>query len=167
MPNESDRTLYSPACAMGAADDSYMGYMPALELIDELNALLAAARAGASVAMKCRYDVSTSDARAFFRSMARDESICRATLARHISRLGGIVTPDVDAFYQPAMAVSDFAKRLEILIRGQGWVVRRLAKMIPRVRDDQIHTDLKSILAMHEQNIHRAAALIQQEVSES
>lgn len=167
MSDESDYTLSSPACSMASADDSYMGYIPASELIDELNTLLAAERAGARVAMKSRHDVSTPDAQAFFRSLARDEAACCAMLARHISSLGGVPTADVGAFYRSAMTISDITKRLEFLNRGQGWVVRRLTKMLPRVRDDQLHADLKSMLTTHEKNIDSTTLLIQQDISGS
>jgi hypothetical protein len=152
---------------MAVADDAYMGYMAESELIDELNTLLAAERAGARVAMKSRHDVLAPKTQEFFRSLARDEAACCAMLARHISNLGGIATSDVGAFYQSAMAISDITKRLEFLNRGQGWVVRRLTTMLPRIRNDRIYAELKAMLTTHEQNIDSTTALIQQDAPAS
>ena len=51
------------------------------------------------------------------------------------------------------MAISDVAERLAFLNRGQGWVVRKLERLLPRVRDDALHADLAAMLKSHQDNI--------------
>jgi Domain of unknown function (DUF6306) len=51
------------------------------------------------------------------------------------------------------MALADLSERIISLNRGQAWVVRKLREMLPRVRDNQLHTDLKDMLRSHEVNI--------------
>ena len=51
------------------------------------------------------------------------------------------------------MAISDVAERLAFLNRGQGWVVRKLERLLPRVRDDALHADLAAMLESHRDNI--------------
>jgi nitronate monooxygenase len=63
----------------------------------------------------------------------------------------------VGAFYDKAMAISDLGERIAFLNRGQGWVVRKLREMLPRVRDDSLHADLTEMLRSHEANIALAA----------
>ena len=57
------------------------------------------------------------------------------------------------------MAIADPGTRIGFLNRGQGWVVRRLQEMLPRVRDDRLHADLRAMLQSHEANIACAQAV--------
>ena len=51
------------------------------------------------------------------------------------------------------MAISDLGERIGFLNRGQGWVVRKLRELLPRVRDNSLHADLSEMLRSHEANI--------------
>jgi nitronate monooxygenase len=57
------------------------------------------------------------------------------------------------AFYAKAMAIDDLAARIGFLNRGQGWVVRKLREIIPRVRDAALYADLNHMLSSHVANI--------------
>ena len=54
------------------------------------------------------------------------------------------------------MAIEGLPERIAFLNRGQGWVVKKLREMLPKVRDDSLHRDLAEMLASHETNIARA-----------
>lgn len=76
---------------------------------------------------------------------------------------GGRVTDDgaepsaaAGAFSDKAMMIADLDERIGFLNRGQGWVVRELREMLPRVRDDGLHAGLAEMLRSHEVNIARA-----------
>jgi nitronate monooxygenase len=60
---------------------------------------------------------------------------------------------DYGAFYGKAMAIADLSDRITFLNRGQGWVVRKLRELLPRVRDNQLQKDLTQMLRSHETNI--------------
>ena len=62
----------------------------------------------------------------------------------------------VGGFYEKAMAIQGFDARLAFVNRGQGWVVRKLRGLLPRVRDDGLHEVLRLMLAAHERNIGSA-----------
>ena len=47
--------------------------------------------------------------------------------------------------------------RIAFINRGQGWVVKKLREMLPKVRDDRMHADFKAMLESHEENIRRAS----------
>jgi nitronate monooxygenase len=64
------------------------------------------------------------------------------------------------AFYGKAMAIGDLGQRIAFVNRGQGWVVRKLREMLPRVRDDKLHADLRDMLASHEANIALANEVV-------
>jgi nitronate monooxygenase len=54
------------------------------------------------------------------------------------------------------MAIGDLRERVAYVNRGQGWVVRKLRDLLPRVRDDRLHGDLGEMLRSHEANISLA-----------
>ncbi len=74
-------------------------------------------------------------------------------LHRHLKALGAAPSSKVGAFYDKAMAIPDLTQRLAFLNRGQGWVVRKLREILPRVRDNALHADLAEMLRSHETNI--------------
>jgi hypothetical protein len=145
--------LSSPACAMHEADDAYMGYAGKDELIAFLNALLEAERAGARVTLESAHAAGSGPIAELMHTIQRDEAHWCAMLARHIKALGAIPSPTVGAFYGKAMAIPDLGERIVFLNRGQGWVVRKLREMLPRVRDNQLHADVSEMLRSHEANI--------------
>lgn len=151
--------LSSPACSMHEADDAYMGFASHEEVLTLLNELLAAERAGTKVAAGSRLNTPETLGR-FLRRLARDEARCCAMLTGHITALGGAATTEMGAFYRAAMAIPDIRARLAFINRGQGWVIRRLKDMLPRVRDDRLHADLSEMLRTHERNIDLANAAL-------
>ena len=74
-------------------------------------------------------------------------------LAGRLRMLGKPPSSKVGAFYNKAMAISDLAERIAFLNRGQGLVVRKLRELLPRVRDNSLHSDLSEMLRSHEANI--------------
>jgi hypothetical protein len=64
-----------------------------------------------------------------------------------VQEFGGRMDHDVD--------------RLRFLNKGQSWVVRALDALLPRVRNEQLHDDLKRMRDAHIVNIAAAEALIE------
>jgi hypothetical protein len=157
MTNRSDDEpsveVSSPACSMHEADDAYMGYAGTAELAAFLNELLEAERAGARVTLKSASAAGSGPIAELMRTIQRDEARWCAMLVPHIKALGAAPSPKVGAFYDKAMAIPNLAERIAFLNRGQGWVVRKLRETLPRVRDNQLHTDLMEMLRSHEANI--------------
>jgi hypothetical protein len=156
MTNRSeDETaeLSSPACSMPEADDTYMGYAGKTELAAFLNELLEAERAGARVTLKSARAAAAGPIAKLMWTIQRDEAHWCAMLIRHLKALGETPSAKVGAFYDKAMAIADLAERITFLNRGQGWVVRKLREMLPRVRNDRLHADLAEMLQSHETNI--------------
>jgi hypothetical protein len=143
----------SPACSMHEADDAYMGYPGKDELITFLNELLEAERAGARVTLESARTAGSGPISELMRTIQRDEARWCGMLLGHIKALGAVPSAKVGAFYGKAMAIADLTERITFLNRGQGWVVRKLRKMLLRVRNDQLHADLSEMLRSHEANI--------------
>lgn len=149
MSNE----LSSSPCYGKDADDGYMGYAPRDELLPALNELLEAERAGARVALASKKTAQDSSISELMGIVHADEAHWCAMLTRHIRRLGGTPSRKTGAFHTKAMKIEDIVARTAFLNRGQSWVVRKLEVLIPRIRDDMLHADLRDMAERHRVNI--------------
>ncbi len=146
----------SPACLAHEADDAYMGFAPRAEIAAFLNELLEAERAGTGVALKSAAAAGGRPYADLLGDIHRDEARWCAMLLKQLKALGEPASPRVGAFQEKCLAIEGMAERIAFLNRGQGWVVRKLKEMIPKVRDDALHRDLGEMLRSHEVNISRA-----------
>lgn len=130
------------------------------EIIDFLNELLEAERAGTRVALDSAREAGAGRFTDLLEHIRHDEARWCAMLLRHIARLGGQASPRMGAFHGKAMAVEGLEARLAFLNRGQGWVVRKLGEMIPRLQDAALRIDLEQMLESHVANIATTNAAI-------
>jgi nitronate monooxygenase len=151
----------SPVCYAARADDAYMGYAACDELIAELNTLLEAERAGARVAARMVSESRDAEMKALAKTIQADEVHWCKALFHALRTLGAEPSAGVGDFYDKAMAIPDLEARLAFVNRGQGWVVRKLRALVPRVRDDDLHTVLREMLDAHERNIATAAEALE------
>jgi len=150
----------SPPCYAAEADDAYMGYAGREEIVAALNILLEAERAGARVALAAAKHGPEPDYAALMRDVRGDEARWCAMLSRHLKRLDAVPSRRTGDFYGKAMAIAEPWERLAFLNRGQSWVVRKLEALMPRVRDERLHADLRAMLESHRVNIERAGVLL-------
>lgn len=136
-----------------ASDNSELAFASNDELVACLNELLEAERAGARVTLETARASRTPAIAELMQHIQHDEARWCAMLLRRIKALDGIASPRMGAFYAKAMAIDDLAARIAFLNRGQGWVVRKLREIIPRVRDASLHEDLNHMLSSHIANI--------------
>jgi hypothetical protein len=137
-----------------------IGDASSVEIIDFLNELLEAERAGARVALDSAREATPGPLTGLLQDIRHDEARWCAMLLGQISRIGGEPSPRMGAFHAKAMAIEDLRERLVFLNRGQGWVVRRLREMVPRVRDQELYADLAHMLSSHVANISLTNAAI-------
>jgi Domain of unknown function (DUF6306) len=153
QPDDEPRDVNSPACAMHTADDAYMGFAGKDEVLAFLDELLEAERAGARVALESGRKAGSGPFADLLQTIEHDEMRWCAMLMRWLKALGAEPSDKVGAFREKAMAIADLDARILFLNRGQGWVVRRLRDMLPRVRDEGLRKDLADMLQAHETNI--------------
>ncbi len=146
----------SPACLAHEADDAYMGYAGKDELAAFLNELLEAERAGTGVALRSAETARGTTFEPLLRDVHRDEAKWCAMLLRQLKALGAPASTRIGAFQEKALAIEGMPERIAFLNRGQGWVVKKLREMLPKVRDDALHRDLTEMLQAHVVNIDRA-----------
>lgn len=123
------------------------------ELIATLNELLEAERAGARVTLETARQSHHPTVVELMQHIQHDEARWCAMLLRQIRELGGTASPRMGAFYEKAMAIDDVAERIAFLNRGQGWVVRKLRELIPKVQNASLSADLHHMLSSHVANI--------------
>lgn len=145
----------SPVCAAGAGDDAYMHRAATGEVLELLNVLLAAERAGTRVARESRRDCATAGERALIDGIFADEANWCRVLSAAITALGGTPTAETGDFHRRAMAIADLDERLRFLNRGQGWVAKRLGELIPRLPDGELRGHLIAMRENHCTNIAR------------
>ncbi len=124
-----------------------------------LNQLLEGERAGARGVGAMSRQAASAGTRAILREIARDEARFCAMLIRQVARLGGAPSPRTGAFYAKLAAVERADEQLDLLERGQGWVVRKLSEALPRIADAALHADLREMLEAHLRNIERCRDL--------
>lgn len=139
----------SPVCYAAEASDVYMGYANRDELLGALNELLEAERAGTRVASSGRGEATLRGYTGLMQDVGQDEAHWCAMLTRQIRRFGGSPSNKTGAFFEKAMAISDPLDRLVFLNRGQVWIIRKLEKLMPRIRDDALHAELKAMAEKH------------------
>ena len=123
------------------------------QVLAELESLLEAERAGARVTMPQATDPGTEAGRALIERVHHDEVRWCGVLMAAIRALGGSPGTRTGAFYEKAMSIDDLQARLELLNRGQAWVVRHVEALLPRIEDRAIVTDLTAMLEAHRDNI--------------
>jgi hypothetical protein len=123
------------------------------ELVASLNELLEAERAGARVTLETARQSRRPAIVELMQHIQHDEARWCAMLLRQIRELGGTASPRMGAFYEKAMAIEDVAERIAFLNRGQGWVVRKLRELIPRIHDAGLSAGLHHMLSSHVENI--------------
>jgi len=129
------------------------------DLIASLNELLEAERAGARVALETARSIKVPAVAELLQHIQHDEARWCAMLLRRIRSAGGTASPRMGAFYEKAMAIGDPAARIAFLNRGQGWVVRKLRELLPKVRDAALQADLSHMLSSHVANITLANSI--------
>lgn len=125
------------------------------ELITALNELLEAERAGARVALETASQIKGHDLAPLVIDIQQDEVRWCKMLLGVIGSLGYLPSTNTGDFYEKAIAIEDLKERLLFLNRGQGWVVRRLGKLIPRIEESHIRSQLQLMLDAHILNIRR------------
>jgi hypothetical protein len=138
------------------AGDAYMEYSDRDEIVGELTTLLEAERAGARVGASLVMEAPDAEFKSLAKVIQADEVKWARALFDALVELKAQPSDTVGDFYEKAMAIPGFQDKLAFTNRGQGWVVRKLKALLPRVRDVKLNAMLKSMLEAHEVNIASA-----------
>jgi len=149
--NEINEPNSSP-CQMADTDPAYHGFLPREEVLTLLNTLLSAERAGAKICGDTLQQPEAKPWAHFLEQVKQDEvESCRG-LIFSILLLGGHAGTDVGDFYEKCMAIADLPARLQLLDKGQLWVVRKIREALPKISHPGVQTQLREMLRVHERN---------------
>jgi hypothetical protein len=118
-----------------------------------LNSLAEAERAGGRVLHELTELAQSLELREMLKKVGHDEGYYAGELAAHVRRLGGIPSTKTGDFVEKVRAVGEFRGKLELLNRGQRWVIRKIEENVPTVGDAQLKAFLVVMAEGHRVNI--------------
>jgi hypothetical protein len=123
------------------------------KLEEFLNSLTEAERAGGRVLHELTELAQSLELREMLRKVGHDEGYYAGELARHVRRMGGAPTARTGDFVEKVRAVGDFRAKLELLNRGQRWVIRKIDENVESSRDPELRAFLVVMAQGHRANI--------------
>ena len=123
------------------------------ELEGFLNILGDAERAGGRVLHELTSEARSLELRQLLKKAAHDEGYYAGELSAHVRRLGGTASNKTGDFVEKVRVVSDFRGKLDLLNRGQRWVIRKIEETLPGITDPELHAFLSVMAKGHYVNI--------------
>ena len=127
--------------------------------IDRLNELLEAERAGVETLSRLFPEARGTEMQTLFQGVRGDEAWSCAGLVRSIKTMGGAVSEKKGDFAEKIMREPTLAARLELLNRGQGWVVKRLDALVAEALPASVIDFLEEMKTRHLTNIEACERL--------
>jgi hypothetical protein len=118
-----------------------------------LNTLGEAERAGGRVLHELTEMARSPELRELLKKVGHDEGYYAGELAAHVRRLGGAPSNKTGDFVEKVRAVNDFRAKLELLNRGQRWVIRKIEENLASLADPDLHAFLDLMAKGHHVNI--------------
>ncbi len=118
-----------------------------------LNTLGEAERAGGRVLHELTELARSPELRELLKKVGHDEGYYAGELAAQVRRLGGAPSNKTGDFVEKVRAVNDLRGKLELLNRGQRWVIRKIEENLQSVSDADLHAFLDLMAKGHHVNI--------------
>jgi hypothetical protein len=123
------------------------------QLEELLNLLGDAERAGGRVLHEMTELAQSLELRELLKKVGHDEGYYAGELAAHVRRLGGNPSNRTGDFVDKVRAVADFRGKLELLNRGQRWVIRKIEEQLNSIGDPHLRAFLSVMAQGHHVNI--------------
>jgi uncharacterized protein DUF6306 len=123
------------------------------QLENFLNTLGEAERAGGRVLHELTQLAGSLELRELLKKAGHDEGYWAGELAAHVRRLGGNASNQTGDFVDKVRAVENFRAKLELLNRGQRWVIRKIDESLPSLGDEPLRAFLRLMAKGHQINI--------------
>lgn len=118
-----------------------------------LNQLGEAERAGGRVLHELVELAQSLELKELLKKVGHDEGYYAGELAAHVRRLGGQASNQTGDFVAKVRAVDDFKGKLELLNRGQRWVIRKIEEQLPALSEARLKAFLTVMAQGHRVNI--------------
>lgn len=117
------------------------------------NLLAEAERAGGRVLFELSESAEPYHLRETLKKVAHDEGYWAGELAAYLRRSGGTPSSATGDFADKVHALSDFNAKLDLLNKGQRWVIRKIEEQLPRTEDQRLCGFLSAMAESHRHNI--------------
>ncbi len=134
------------------------------EIVERLNELLECERAGVEAAMGLASSEAPGFTQGELKKFAEDEGWACGGLRKAILRSGGTPSERTGGFAAKVMAPATEGERVNLLARGQAWVVKRIETLLAQDLDPETRAFLVEMRDQHLENIeacHRRAEELQ------
>jgi hypothetical protein len=118
-----------------------------------LNTLGEAERAGGRVLHELTELARSPELKELLKKVGHDEGYWAGELAAQVRRLGGQPSNATGDFVGKVRAVGDFVAKLELLNRGQRWVIRKIEEQLPSIDEPHLRAFLSVMAKGHHANI--------------
>lgn len=132
-------------------------------LIDLLNALLEAERAGVETANHLLKDHPIEELKDKYQQLKNDEAWSCAGLHQAVLREGGEPSMKVGEFVHKVKALGRLNEKLVLLNKGQAWVARKIDEAIAYGTHPETELFLKEMKSKHHVNIDEMEKYLQQQ----
>ena len=141
--------------------DASSGAFSGHELGEFLNRMLEAERAGAKALLVFMDEHERrSEAWNTLRRVQADEAHNCALIGRLLERSGKPYSHATGEFFGKAVAVSGRRERIEFLVRGLRWAVRKFEQALPRIGDPEMRAAIAGMRDSHTRSIEACGAAI-------
>jgi hypothetical protein len=120
---------------------------------DLWNMLLEAERAGVTVLGELVPQAEDPRLRELMKRFLKDEGVNCRILITLIEHLGAEPSRETGAFVDKVRALGSLAEKIELLIRGQEWVARKIREFRHLVPTGSPHLFMEAIKVQHEENV--------------
>jgi nitronate monooxygenase len=123
------------------------------QVVEFLNTLGEAERAGGRVLHALEQEAGSLELKELLRKTAHDEGYYAGQIGAHIRRLGADPSTQTGDFVEKVAALSDLKSKIELLNRGQRWVIRKIEEHLPTLNDAHLKAFLVVMAKGHQVNI--------------
>jgi hypothetical protein len=123
------------------------------ETVEFLNTLGEAERAGGRVLHELEQEASSLELKELLRKTGHDEGYYAGQINAHIRRLGAEPSNRTGDFVDKVRALHDLKSKIELLNRGQRWVIRKIEERLPALSDAHLKAFLVVMAKGHQVNI--------------
>ncbi|MGZ8430205.1 MAG: DUF6306 domain-containing protein [Candidatus Deferrimicrobiaceae bacterium] len=126
-----------------------------MTLIDRMQELLEAERAGVKCLEVMADHASDMEKKELFSLFRNDEGKFCAGLFRWLQARGAVPTKNIGAFADKVIALPTETEQVALLIKGQGWVVRKIDEIPPAEMNAEEKAFFADMKEVHVVNIEK------------
>ena len=122
-------------------------------LLDFYNMLLEAERAGVTVLSELNMQTEDQRIKPILKKFLRDEGVNCRILVSLIHEINATPSDKTGEFVEKIRALDNLDEKIQLLIRGQAWVARKIKEFRFNLPAGSVYLFLEAIKVQHEENV--------------